>query len=146
MPDCTECGAPATRRFLCDNHYRKAKRAGTLPARRQPRRKAPVLRRFADNPAPTPQPTPCRITQSALGADGYGIRGDGERMHRWVVRMAGEDQFGTAWDPDLHVLHLCDNPPCFRYDHLWLDTQAANMHDMSAKGRTSNQYIKAARA
>jgi HNH endonuclease len=33
------------------------------------------------------------------------------------------------------VMHLCDNPPCYRYDHLRLGTNADNMADMVAKGR-----------
>lgn len=32
-------------------------------------------------------------------------------------------------------MHLCDNPPCFRYDHLQRGTQQENIADMEAKGR-----------
>lgn len=32
-------------------------------------------------------------------------------------------------------MHLCDNPPCFRFDHLRLGTHAENLADMRAKGR-----------
>lgn len=35
----------------------------------------------------------------------------------------------------VNVLHHCDNPPCFRFDHLFLGTQADNVADMVAKGR-----------
>lgn len=65
----------------------------------------------------------------------YGIASDGELMHRKTIRLAGEDQFGVAWDPGLVVMHICDNPPCFRYDHLRLGTIADNQADMAAKGR-----------
>jgi len=60
-------------------------------------------------------------------------------MHRWVIEQVGVDQFGTAWDPSLHVLHQCDQPLCYRYNHLWLDTHAKNMTDAANKGRMSNQ-------
>ncbi len=33
------------------------------------------------------------------------------------------------------VLHQCDNPPCFRPDHLFLGNAKINSHDMVNKGR-----------
>lgn len=35
------------------------------------------------------------------------------------------------------VMHLCDNPPCYRYDHLRIGTTAENNADRDAKGRGS---------
>jgi Spy/CpxP family protein refolding chaperone len=33
------------------------------------------------------------------------------------------------------VMHVCDTPACYRYDHLRLGTQLDNIADMTAKGR-----------
>lgn len=35
----------------------------------------------------------------------------------------------------MSVLHHCDNAPCVRPDHLYLGTQADNMHDVKERGR-----------
>ena len=37
--------------------------------------------------------------------------------------------------PKPFALHHCDNPACVRPEHLFEGDQAANMHDMIAKGR-----------
>ena len=37
----------------------------------------------------------------------------------------------------LFVLHICDNPPCVRPDHLFLGTQKDNIRDAVAKKRHS---------
>lgn len=95
-------------------------------------------RRLVDHPAPTPQSTPCRLWQGALSGKGYGIRPDHEYTHRWVVRTIGFDQFGVPWSDELHSLHLCDQPLCFRYNHLFLGTNEDNRADMFAKRRHSH--------
>ena len=67
---------------------------------------------------------------------GYGSYWGGGRMlaHRYAwIATNGEIPAG------LFVLHNCpdgDNPLCVRPDHLFLGTQAANMRDMTMKGRS----------
>jgi len=81
--------------------------------------------------------TPCRESTS-LTEHGYGYRTvDGKRwrMHRWVVaQIDGEDAIKGKV-----VMHICDNPACYRYDHLRIGSQADNMADMADKGRAYGQ-------
>lgn len=77
----------------------------------------------------------CREWQGRCIKDGYGVRWDKTNrrkilVHRWIwEQMHGPIPEGMV------VMHLCDNPPCFRYDHLRLGTHAENMADMAGKGR-----------
>lgn len=86
--------------------------------------------------------TPCREYQGHRNRHGYGVR-DSRRsdppdkqylVHRWVwTQINGPILYG------LMILHRCDNPACFRFDHLFLGTQADNVADMRAKGRGSTK-------
>jgi hypothetical protein len=51
-------------------------------------------------------------------------------MHRWVWEQ-GHGPIPAGFD----VMHLCDNRPCYRLDHLRLGTRAENNADMLSKGR-----------
>ncbi len=71
---------------------------------------------------------------------GYGIvfvspqRGE-VRVTRWVMEL-----LSGPIPPEMVVMHLCDNPPCIRPEHLRLGTQAENLADMRAKGRRPTQW------
>jgi hypothetical protein len=56
------------------------------------------------------------------------------RVARWVFEL-----LNGPIPPDMVVMHICDNPPCIRPEHLRLGTQADNVADMYAKGRHSTQ-------
>ena len=92
-------------------------------------RRTSTLRTLADFPTPTPQPTPCRLWQGPLSS-GYGWRSDQQYQHRWVW-----EQINGPIPEGMYVLHRCDQPLCYRYDHLFLGTHAENIADMEAKGR-----------
>jgi hypothetical protein len=101
-----------------------------------------VERRLEDYPAPTPQPTPCRLWQGAVDADGYGtlianhLKRNKMRAHRWVWEMAN-----GPIKPGLVVRHKCDNRLCFRLSHLELGTVADNNRDASERGHLGPQGI-----
>lgn len=83
--------------------------------------------------------TPCIEFQGPRTGKGYGWRRSkavvaahhGERLRHRQAWVAAHGPI-----PDgLCVLHHCDNPPCYRLDHLFLGTKAENWDDMRAKGR-----------
>lgn len=99
-----------------------------------------IVRTRRTHPPPTPQLTPCRLWQGTTFSNGYGRKWDPVRYrsigaHRWTW----EQIHGAT---DLDILHRCDNPACFRYDHLFSGTAADNARDMVAKGRGRNQYSR----
>jgi hypothetical protein len=91
------------------------------------------VRRLVDHPAPTPQSTPCRLWQGATSGNSYGtlrVGQDKVYVHRWVWEQAnGPIPLG------MQIMHHCDQPLCYRLDHLALGTRSDNMMDMSRKGR-----------
>lgn len=75
----------------------------------------------------------CLEFRGCTDEHGYGrINKDGKliRIHRasWI------EQRGHIPD-GLFVCHVCDNPPCWNVEHLFLGTHADNMADMKAKKR-----------
>jgi transcriptional regulator with XRE-family HTH domain len=96
------------------------------------------VRRRVDYPPPTPQPTPCVLWQGSCDPDGYGrmkreVNGRPltVKVHRWIQ----EQYLGRPLKTQEFVLHLCDNPPCYRFDHLRIGSAYDNNIDMINKGR-----------
>jgi hypothetical protein len=85
--------------------------------------------------------TPCREWQGAKKGAGYGnIYRDGK--YKSVHRHVWELVYGPV-PKGMVVMHACDNPPCFRLDHLKLGTQGENMADKVAKGRARGGRLNA---
>jgi len=86
--------------------------------------------------------TPCREWQAAK-SKGYGKKWDRDLgkvvlIHRWVVAQI------HGWDAikGKVVRHRCDNPACYRYDHLEVGTHSDNSRDMMDRRRGRSQFRK----
>ncbi len=73
----------------------------------------------------------------------YGHFGVGGRAGGMVGahRLAWELTHGPIPPETPFVLHSCDNPPCVNHAHLFLGTQAENIADMDAKGRSNRPRL-----
>lgn len=88
-------------------------------------------------------PDECWEWVGARHPEGYGYLYAGplyENRVRWVKshRLSWEIHNGQIPD-GLSVLHHCDNPPCVNPSHLYVGTQAQNVHDRTVRNRGRNQ-------
>ena len=110
---CSECGARAIARGLCNPHYKAAKRRGVLPPKLNP--EAERRRKFwaKVNKSETCWLWTGFITRQGYGQFGHGVRGVTMRAHK----LAWEWENGPV--PDGLVLdHLCRNRACVRPEHM----------------------------
>lgn len=118
---------------LCVKHYSRLRNGGDphTPSRQE----LSVEERFRAKLAPQDPVTGCIEWTGFRQPFGHGlIRRDGKNIG--THRLAWELKHGPIPE-GLDVLHKCDNPPCCNEDHLFLGTQADNVADRTAKGRTA---------
>jgi len=80
-------------------------------------------------------PDSCWIWKAARTGNGYGClywKGAIRRAHR----LALEDAIGESLPAGQTICHRCDVPLCINPRHLFVATQAENIADMNAKGRS----------
>ncbi len=75
----------------------------------------------------------CWIWTGSHDGKGYGVLAV-ERRNVRATHLSME-LAGHVVSQDKLVMHVCDNPPCVRPDHLRVATHLDNMRDMFAKGR-----------
>lgn len=78
--------------------------------------------------------TPCVEYEGTRNADGYGILPKPVHGSRLAHRAALAVKLGRPVEGVSR--HTCDNPPCVNLDHLIEGSQAENMADAAARGRS----------
>ena len=76
---------------------------------------------------------------------GHTTRGYGRHWAHGKAVQAHRFSYELHYDPipdGLEALHSCDNPRCCRPDHIFLGTQADNVHDAQNKGRRRQGVMK----
>jgi len=79
--------------------------------------------------------TRCHVWKAYRTSTGYGHFGYNQEVYG-AHRVAWLIHYGS-W-PKLQVLHLCDNPSCVRWDHLFEGNQKDNVKDMCSKKRRAS--------
>jgi len=112
------------------------------------RSKKTVLERFNEKvfvPFGSPVDN-CHIWMAAKKKkEGYGKLNNGIDTNWILAHRVSYELFVGPIPAGLHVLHACDTPACVNPAHLFLGTQADNMRDMKAKGRSKAGQYNAAK-
>jgi len=124
------CSDKALCKGLCQKHYARIRRTGSVDLSR----KSPEERFWCA----VEKTESCWLWRNALHSAGYGKLGIGGRGGKQVYahRFSYEMHFG-AIEEGLIVRHKCDNPRCVNPDHLELGTQRDNVDDMMGRGRNN---------
>lgn len=131
---CTNERGLGGRRRLCESHYFRLHRYGSVHGKAPPRSVTSRESRFWSKVRKT---LTCWIWEGSRNPAGYGHLRSSDRLEK-AHRISWEIHFGSIPD-GMAVLHRCDNPPCVAPFHLWLGTQKDNAADRQAKGRQNRR-------
>lgn len=90
-------------------------------------------------------PDECWLWQGWRNPKGYGYvdfmreLGSKRRIKFGAHRVSAFLIHGNAPADKPHTCHICDNPPCCNYDHLFYGSKVDNMRDAAAKERLAFQ-------
>jgi HNH endonuclease len=128
-PECSVagCGAPGTRKGLCNKHRQRVARHGTIdrpPLRDPALRFWPKVDKHGPIPEHRPDLGPCWVWTATTNKKGYGRFNIGGKLHQ-AHRVAYELLIGPV-PAGLLPDHLCRNSSCVNPAHLEIVTNREN--------------------
>jgi hypothetical protein len=127
------CKNPKKSKDLCEKHYYRLRRYGTLERKLDDVSSENEKERFYRKFVPVPE-CGCWLWTAHLNSQGYGSfllkNKTREYSHRfsWLLHKGNVP---VGYD----VCHKCDTRSCVNPDHLFLGTRKDNMQDCIRKGR-----------
>lgn len=119
------CPRSSEKRGLCNMHYKRVRRTG---------RTEHLSREASFWTQVQKRPDGCWVWTGACSSNGYGaFWADGRQIS--AHRFSYQSFFGAIPRDKPVIMHMCDNPPCVRPEHLRAGTAVENTADMMAKGR-----------